>query len=299
MRIPTAVIVVMLSMTTTAQQWAPIGATWHYPWTINSGPPNPPISGYHLYESLLDTFINGQATRKVDSPFATNDGPFYTHDVEGLIFIYVPSSDSFDTLFNFNAVPGDRWSFVPLPFPLACSDESWVEVVDTGRTVVDGLSLRWLAVDNHNILEDFEYVVPDTIIERLGPKNSFLLPHEHCNTAVSPGLIGGLLCYEDADINYMRPGITDCTLGMGITNRSSPIVLELFPNPGIDGFDLILPIRAQGMTTVYDARGATVLGPLSGISATHVDATTWPTGLYTVRFTPVIGPASAVTWMKW
>ena len=221
------------------------------------------------------------------------------HDVDGVVFIYVPSTEAFDTLFNFNAVPGDRWSYVPLPLPLACTDESWVEVVDTGSTMIDDVSLRWLAVDNHNITEDGEYVEPDTIIERLGPKHSFMLPHEQCNTAVSPGVIGGLLCYADTDIDYMRPGITDCTLGMGVISRSGPIDLELFPNPGTEGFNLILPIGTQGMITVYDARGAIGLGPISISGPAHVDATTWPTGLYAVRLTPPIGLPSAVQWVKW
>jgi hypothetical protein len=218
--------------------------------------------------------------------------------VAGVVFIYVPTTELFDTLFNFNAVPGDRWSYVPMPSPIACTDDSWVEVVDTGRTMVDGLSLRWLAIDNHNVLEDFEYVVPDTIVERLGPKNSFLLPHEQCNTAVSPGVIGGLLCYEDADIEYIRPGIVDCTLGMAVSNLSNDDGPGVFPNPGDQAFELILKAGTRGMITVHDARGSLVLGPVLGYHGTRLNATSWPTGLYTVRLTPLVGPPSATRWMK-
>lgn len=294
----TNIIACVMTLLSQAQDWAPLGTTWHYPWLINSGPLYPPDSGYYRFESLLDTVISGQATRKVDAQVPTNVGPFYTHDVDGVVFIYVPSTELFDTLFNFNAVPGDRWSYVPMPSPLACTDESWVQVVDTGRTVVDGLSLRWLAVDNHNVLEDFEYVVPDTIIERLGPKNSFLLPHEQCNTAVSPGVIGVLLCYEDVDIDYIRPGIVDCTLGMAVSNLSNDGGPGIFPNPGDQAFELILQPGTSGMITVHDARGSLVLGPVLGYQGTRLNATSWPTGLYTVRLTPGVGLPSARRWMK-
>ena len=143
----------------TAQDWAPIGATWHYRWLLFEPPPQ---EGYHRFEATADTVINGQATRKVISP--SYPYPIYTHDVNGLAMIFVPGLDLFDTLFNINALPGDRWGMVPLPEPMWCTTESWVEVVDTGTTLLNNVPLRWLAVDYHYLAEEVEYVEPDTIM---------------------------------------------------------------------------------------------------------------------------------------
>lgn len=288
-----ATIAMLLSLFTSAQEWAPIGATWHYSWYIQGFPGT---NGYHRFESLLDTVINGQATRKITSTGTTT---LFMHDTGGVVWIYVPSTDAFDTLYNFNAVPGDRWSFVPMPVPLACTDESWVEVVDTGRTAINDVQLRWLAVENHNITEDFEFMEADTILERLGPKALYMLPHESCNSGVSPGLICCLLCYSDAQIDYMRPSIVDCELGMGTMSNSGSEGLELFPNPGQEGFDMNLPNGSQGLVTVYDARGSAVFGPVSRSGSFHVDAEAWSSGLYSIRFHPSKGLPISAQWMKW
>lgn len=281
-----------------AQQWAPIGAMWHVPWTIHNEPPTPPTSGTYHFVSLLDTTINGQVTRKVDSTVPTNDGPFYSHDVDGVAYIYVPSTDAFDTLFNFNAVPGDRWNYVPLPFPLACTDESWVEVVDTGTTIMDALPLRWLAVNKHDVAEGIEYLWPDTIIERLGPLHSYMLPHEQCNTLVSPGVIGGLLCYSDAEIEYMDPTIEDCELGMGLASAGAAADVQLFPNPGHDGFMLTMPTGSSSLITVYDARGSLVHDPVPGYGSTQVDSSVWPSGLYYIHVSDSSGRITTAKWTK-
>ena len=294
----TSLVVASLAGSLYAQHWAPIGATWHYPWTLNNAPPDPPTSGTYRFVSLLDTTINGQATRKVDSSVPTNDGPFYTHDVDGVAYIYVPATDAFDTLFNFNAIPGDRWTYVPMPFPLACTDESWVEVVDTGTTIMDALPLRWLAVNKHDVAEGIEYVWPDTIIERLGPLHSYMLPHEQCNTLVSPGVIGGLLCYSDAAIAYMDPSIGDCALGMGLASAEAATHVQLYPNPGLDGFMLTMPTGSSSLIAVYDARGVQVHGPEPIATSIRVDTSEWPSGLYSIHLLDDRGRLAKAQWVK-
>jgi hypothetical protein len=170
-----------------AQDWAPVGASWHYRSLLFEAPTE---SGYHRFVATGDTMVNGQVTRKVKSPSYPHS--IFTHDVNGLALIFVPGIDLFDTLFNINAVPGDHWGMVPLPEPMWCTTESWVEVVDTGTTLLSNVPLRWLAVDYHYLAEEVEYIEPDTIVERLGPKGFFMLPHEWCNQSVSPGIISDL-----------------------------------------------------------------------------------------------------------
>lgn len=285
---------VLFTLAACAQEWAPLGATWHYHQYIQG---SPPYVGYLRFEAIADTTINGQPTRKVS---ADNDRPsIYTHAADGLAWVYVPSAEAFDTLFNFNAVPGDRWQMVPLPEPLWCTDESWVEVVDTGTTVISDRSLRWLAVNYHEMGDDgFGFVLPDTIVERLGPKYLFMLPQEHCNTWVSPGLISDLLCYSDAEVTYQNPDVVDCQLGMGLTSAMASPDVRLYPNPGHDGFMLSVSVGSLGLIAVYDARGAQVHGPGPRSTSIRVDTSEWPSGLYSIHLVDEVGRFATTQWVK-
>ena len=287
------VAITLSSIPLSAQDWAPIGAVWHYRTYIQGFPP---LSSSIRYEVVADTVINGQATRKVTAGHEVTT--FYTHDVEGLVLAYVPMASSFDTLFNFNALPGERWSMVPLPDPLACTTESWVEVVDTGSTMIDAVPLRWLAVNYHNITDDQEFVGTDTIVERLGSKSQFMLPQELCNTLVSPGSTFDLLCYSDNTIAYVQPAIVHCNPGSAIPSNATHSALELVPNPGSDGFTLKANEASQAMITVPDARGALVFTTTFNSVVVGVATTAWPNGLYTVRYTPTNSPPVSARWVK-
>ena len=277
-----------------AQEWAPLGATWHYHHYIQGFPP---YEGYVRFEAVTDTVINGQPTRKI---LANNDqSSFYMHAADGVAWVYVPSAEAFDTLFNFNAIPGDHWQMVPLPEPLWCTAESWVEVVDTGSTVVSDHSLRWLAVNYHNLQDDgFEAVLPDTIVERLGPMDVFMLPQEQCNTWVSPGSIFGLFCYADAEVTFQSPSVVDCQLGMGLAAEAISPDVRLYPNPGLDGFTLSMSVGSLGLIAVYDARGAQVhdSGPIA--TSIRVDTSDWPSGLYSIHVLDDRGRLARTQWVK-
>ena len=273
------------------QEWAPIGASWHYRSLIFEQSQE----GYHRFEATVDTVINAQATRKVTSP--SYPYPIYTHDVNGLAMIFVPGLDLFDTLFNINALPGDRWGMVPLPEPMWCTTESWVEVVDTGTTLLNNVPLRWLAVDYHYLAEEVEYVEPDTIMERLGSKRNFMLPHEWCNQSVNPGVISDLYCYSDAEIDYVEPGIVDCDLGMGITQveRSR---LEVYPNPGSDQLTFNWHGHTKYSVTFVDALGRVVLQDQFSTGPYPVGVSELCFGIYTVHVRSPSGERVSTKWIK-
>lgn len=281
----------LLSLASFAQDWAPIGATWHYSSYLQS---IPPTQGVVRLEATLDTIVNGQATRKVELSTGTS---IFTHLLDGVVWIHVPSTDAFDTLYNFNAVPGDRWSFAPLPDPQVCLSDSWVEVLDTGTVTIDDIPLRWLAVNNHNVTDDSDLVVADTIVERLGSIPFYMLPHEFCNSLVSPGVISSLRCYLDHEISYMDPLIQACDPGTGIRNTSRTEDLGLFPNPGRESLNL--PSGFQGSIIILDARGSIVLGPIRTSGTSTIDVMHLASAVYSVHLLPSQGSPLSARWAKW
>jgi hypothetical protein len=96
--------------------------------------------------------------------------PYCVQESDGLSLIHVPGV-GFDTLYNMNAGVGDRWNLSPLPEQ--CDSTSYLEVVDTGLAAIDGMQLRWMAVDIH--FPELNWVFQDTIIERIGTMVSYFL----------------------------------------------------------------------------------------------------------------------------
>lgn len=190
-----------------------------------------------------DTLVLGQDSRKMTRTrevFNYTDSLYYTqtmgtlvaHEDAGIVWIHVPVLAAFDTLYDFNAHPGDHWRLAELPSPLNCDPESWMQVVDTGTVNIDGDPLRWLAVDVH-YLPTAPAIYRDTIIERIGSTDMYFLPHDRCN-GFTDGQEGGVLrCYEDQAISYEIGSAPSCdhlpSVGPEETEPDPWIALR--PNP--------------------------------------------------------------------
>lgn len=200
-----------------AQSWFPTGATWQHEYF------NGAFQGYTRMLAAGDTLLGGQQARVLrceivaayaSPPYPVSTfprSPFAVLESAGLVRIRVDSQSAFDTLWNMNAVPGDRWQMAPMTEPILCAPESYTEVVDTGHVSIDGGQLRWLAVDNHFFLNGPALGVQrDTLMERIGPTLHCFTPHDFCNGQVDGADGGALRCYTDADISYSRIAPWSC-----------------------------------------------------------------------------------------
>lgn len=304
MNYSTAMATCLFPLLCGAQEWAPFGATWHYSHAIAFD-----ISGYVRFEVTQDTVINGQTTRKIAQTTYTynsatqqygeySNGPLFTHASNGIVWIYVPEFEVFDTLYRFNAVPGDHWELVPLPQLLVCEAQSRMVVVDTGTTVFDGIPLRWLAVDIHYIQQWDTQVWPDTIIERLGSTGSYMLPHDFCNSFIGGAQGGSLLCYNDGEIDYMHPLFSNCLFNTGIGSHGFSENMSLYPNPGRNGFELNIPAGWQGSFRIYNAHGTLVHRSLAISPPIYTNTAQWSPGVYFVTLVEDSGRTLSSKWVK-
>ena len=246
--------------------------------------------GYARFTYTGDTIIDGFISQRIDSyleyhyyPFDTTysfpGGPYYTSVSGGLIRIW--DGVAFDTLYDFSAVPGDHW-LASMPE----GGESWVYsvVADTGTLVIDGLSLRFLALQSG-----------DTIAERLGQLNGYFLPWVGM---VVDDAGGPLRCYSDVDLDHIRWWWDfGCASWMGSEEPYILAGITLSPNPGSDR----LSIKGLGDATelrIMDATGRIwrqerCVGPNQILSMA-----TLPSGIYTVQALGPDGTERNARWIK-
>ena len=199
----------------TAQEWAPIGAKWHFNYTGTS---------YSVFESTGDTIILGKTCRKIekskDYHYWGNrplmEFTFYSNDS---VYFYDQNFPGFYLLYDFNASPGDSWYY---QFP----GESHTGDIDSIKVIVDSVdmvtinsySLKRLYI--HYDTVNFEWTddcfllcdKQSSIIQYLGDTlnmfNTFTMDEVELD-AEFPGV---LRCYDDPIIGHYETGIVDsCT----------------------------------------------------------------------------------------
>lgn len=282
------------------QDWFPDGAFWHYNHFSGS------FEGYMRIDVSGDTVVEGQAARKLLhhwKRFNHNDGLIYEDTVgttvvfedSGIVWIHVPQAAAFDTLYDFNAVPGATWQMAPVPMEWWC-DSNQVQVVDTGNIVVDGVPLRWLAIESV-FWNPFPYPFQDTIIERIGTLRTYLLPYDRCLSGVDGSIGGPLRCYEDDVLSFSR-GTVACDYLAGVSDMQA-IGLALYPNPG--STQLLIswdPTARVERVTVRNGFGRMVRDIVPSTSSFSIPTHAWAAGVYTIHFVLPGSAAGVVKWIK-
>ncbi|HRO99979.1 MAG TPA: T9SS type A sorting domain-containing protein [Flavobacteriales bacterium] len=290
------------------QSWFPEGATWYYDY----GEGFPPLFvGYIHMQAAGDTILAQELSVKLEKrrrywltgTSQMYEVPYGTHVVnesEGLVRIWVPSEQAYDTLYDMRVVPGDRWQLAPLSAPIVCDPSSYAQVLDTGHVTIDGVPLRWLTVDHHYLLDGSEYTVwTDTIIERMGLNLSYFTPHELCNAAADGGEGGPLRCYSDAEIGFNRFEPWSCEFVLSVADKPLPIEkLAVWPNPGNDDLHLDPAGRPLLSVELRDALGRTVLERMSTLNNNPIDVSSLAPGTYVVLARTAQGERLVANWIK-
>ncbi|MDQ3100440.1 MAG: T9SS type A sorting domain-containing protein [Bacteroidota bacterium] len=267
-----------------AQSWCPSGATWTY--SFSNGWTH---EGFVRFTYIGDTIVGGINAKHIDQyaeglamgdPFYWVLEPFITAVNDQLITYW--NGTSYDTLYNFAASPGDHWRMAPFLFA-----DAVVNVLDSGTTSIEGLSLRYLVIGNNGI-------AGDTIVERLGGLHRYMLPWIDF-TLDAPG--GPLRCYSDLQIDYQSPWWEfGCTSFLEI-DEALEIIPLLHPNPGTDHFTLQLP-SGDHKLTIVDAVGGTVLKEDRISDQAVIDASSLRPGIYMLQITDRSGRTRNQPWIK-
>lgn len=268
-----------------AQQWALPNTVWRYNFKNLSG------VGFVSISVVKDTVVDGINTVKINKRVfrenaftgqiqSFNEGDEFTHISNGIVFLRF--QDGFDTLYNFNALPGQSWE-VPGNSPISsiCNDVSRVVVIDTSSVEIEGVLLKQLIV-NYEYRSSGPFLVRDTIIERIGTIGQYLLPWDRCLATQEANEGGNLRCFEDIDIaNYKSNFYSECEVIVSVRKNNS-LSINLFPNPVDDYLFMTTPIPVQNLTLkIYDVYGKIKLHQVQ--AQNRIEVQSLSSGLYFIE----------------
>ncbi len=236
------------------QVWAVDGAEWHYGYSLD-------IMGNLSYVTARvtgDTVVNNSVCKKIEwwLPFWSTHKSEITYEDSGVVYWFNPEIDTFTTLYDFNALPGESWQLQ--------LDDSCVETITVdsiGTTVINGDSLKVLHIS------DGISGLGDGIIEKIGA-TLFSFPNggdiaDACyGIAVDESWMMGLRCYEDSSLGLYETGASpSCTYTftrpIGI-NETESQKMSIYPNPTAGALHFNSAIPALLNVEVLDINGRRV-----------------------------------------
>lgn len=283
-----SLVMIMIDPACLAQDFAPIGAVWHYTerfafWGDID---------YLTIHSVKDTTIQGYACRRLDGkPLDGHpSGSQYIRYANDSLFRYAPELNAFQLLAAFNAQKGDSWQFALNDWDES-KDTVTVTVNSVERITIHQQSLRKLSVsylvENFDIYGDSvrSEAYDSQIIEKIGDL------HYLFNFPLSPSIVydgnysDGLRCYEDAQFGFYSTGIAaSCTyqyFWLGIKDQGSSRGLDVFPNPAHEWLYFGSSGPKDLSVQVQDLWGKCLLSETLSTSR-RIDLSSLPCGLYIV-----------------
>ena len=236
-------IVLLISLNSHSQNFAPIGAKWHYN-ENNYGPP-PYYVNYILVESIKDTIVLGKNAKKLDATMYWAGGSTSPWDTY-IIYsdsnkVYLYRCNQFYLLYDFNANQGDTIHIVDPE----CGwwNDTLIDVL------IDSVTLENIG----GVMKKVQYVtslegwgIGTKFIESIG-SNQYLLPIN----GTMPVQIGPIRCYNDSLINYQL--VLDCeelVVGVDETTKQE----NKYTIPTVVHDQLRLP-AINGDILLYDLQG--------------------------------------------
>ena len=304
--VPFLLAIVTAPVALNAQVWCPHGAVWHYA----ANPCMGACPGFVKMVSAGDTMVNGQPCTRLERTgsyfnliyqYEVYDTlpELYTYEDQGVVWMFDPGSNAFDTLYNFNASPGDQWQLLAMPGPPTCSTSSYYTVLDTGTMVVSGFSLRWLSVDVTFVLEldNDTMIFADTLVESIGSLHSYMLPHDACNGMLDWSEGGNLRCYSDDSITYMHDTSQDCEFTVGIGEHAIQQDLKIYPNPGSELLHVGSAKSGKVEVRVLDSTGRQVLSSKGFTGSMELNTSGLLSGVYLIEICTNQG-RQTIKWAK-
>lgn len=219
--------------------WFPNDASWINTYDNNAS------NGYTKTIVAGDTDINGISCRKISS---TNVQQYfidqsihyfysvaYVYEANSSVYIFDPEQNTFDTLYNFIASPGDTLGVYSTWF----SDIKEI-VLDTGTLFISNVPLKYQSVQYLNPY--WSPVEIDTLLEKIGSRYLGIL---HPDLGLQFGM-ETFCSYTDELLGTYSPTGADCdslytTLYFaGSEDIKTKNIFSIFPNPARNQIQLLI-----------------------------------------------------------
>ena len=259
-----------------AQDFAPIGAIWHY----TQGTVNPDYITYKTLESVSDTTIQGIECRKIVEVGTSSSTIFiyhYMYSENDRVFFY--ADDNFHLLYDFGANKGDT---VTLGYYLTHEGNPLQMFIDSTSIIMvnnQERKIQYITCGDGMVIEFGHHV-----IEGVG-NTSFMFP------TFDFSFDGPLRCYQDNNTGlFLNPFYSgygwnhlDCEeIITGINEPESKESISVFPNPTQSNITVRNIDRATAYKIITISGRIVKQGIIS--ESTELSLTELSKGIYFIEF---------------
>jgi|GEM_PF-2568635 len=275
-------IIFSLGVLKSQNEFAPIGAEWHF---------NHDFDGvtfqeeYSKYQVTKDTTIRGQACRKIEGILylkdstVTNGLNFFVFDRNDSVFYFNRPFNNFKLLYSFRAKVRDTLQFfVPYVMDFRPNDTIFRQVVDS--VVIKDFSGQKLKVFYTHSLDRWSFGGFNTYAERIGNLNRPFVAFPDISLVFQ-----SLRCYQDSAISIkLFNKACDFRLSTSNKNISRQYDIKIYPNPAHHSITLeSKALMLEGATlSVYNLAGKLLIRQKVLNNHNPTDISRLPAGTYTL-----------------
>ncbi len=267
-----------ITLFSTAQTWAPIGAKWTYAAFNNT---NGNIS-YREWICVGDTIVGVDSCRIIRRLGFPMDqdivNQLITYEDGNRIYMYNIFSNQFTVLYDFNKNAGDTW----ITNVDSCDIVMTVDSTDT--ELINGNSLKVLYVTSND-----PYVFSGKIIQHMGhlsrPFPNVVYYCRHCSDDWF--VYNGLRCYEDSVFGYHSFNIAaSCDDITSVNEENFSKTFTIFPNPssGLLNIETTFSKKENISISLYNVIGTRLInieqGPVVGTYNQQLNIESLPSSVY-------------------
>ncbi|MCX6231877.1 MAG: T9SS type A sorting domain-containing protein [Bacteroidetes bacterium] len=274
------IFIFVLNISCFAQNFAPVGATWHYSrggFTSNTYYPV-------KLESVKDTVILGLQCRKITGNYYHfgNNNFDYMYSSSAKVYIFDKQLLQFVKIYDFNLNAGDTLKY-KLYFNNTLDTNSAYIIDSVGITTINGKTLK--VQYTHNMMTFNPYpllIMGGKIIEGIG-SDFFLFP-QYIN---QDPYNNHLRCYSDTSVGYYNTGIVSkCdSIVNNIKEETNYFKLKVYPNPANCYINFDLGLYKDIKLNIYSSMGQNVMQQSIVAGYTIINIRNFKSGIYFYKLT--------------
>jgi len=267
-----------------AQEWAPIGATWHYSnydWDGNIN--------YEKWTVTKDTIFEGVNCRKIvkENIIYCYERPEieYTFERNDSIFFWDTLFNEFQLFYNFSPTIGDSITYIyNAKFSTPTGKDTVIMYFDSiSNTTINTISLKKIHVSY--LFEDS--IVPgNPLIESIGDLFYFFHFNREARGLCDGDYTRGLRCYEDSNIGFFQvEGQDSCEHNVPYTSIKNDVSdnVVIYPNPVENELKIISEDIIYSNYRVIDNLGQIQFSGELKKSKQSINTSTLQNGIYFIQ----------------
>ncbi len=293
------ILITLLPFLTIGQNWAPVGATWYYGFSVWTN------AGYYKIENVGDTTIltnqvhafqcnklqkthynKNLVTQTIDTVVI---GTEYTYSDNDKVYIY--KHHQFYTLYDFSAQIGDTWIVPEISRYDGCDSIGTIRVDSIGTMTINTENLRYICVSLLDTMQKWGWKAK--IVEKVGPIKSYssypyayLFPQkfDYCGMILDEYIEGGnFRCYSDNSSFSYSPELAPACDFITSVNTLDEISakITIFPNPSNGSFKVYFDNLSIKDVIISDLIGKTIQ-QYHSIKQSNVEINNLSTGTYII-----------------